>query len=90
MVHIQQFINKRNVKYQPYGPWGHFPKRRFGTKPCSVDSDSSTSDSDSNSDSHSSSSSNSNSNTDYDSGSSLTSCSPDPLASKPDYSPGEE
>ena len=24
MVHIQHFINKRNVKYKPYGPWGHF------------------------------------------------------------------
>ena len=77
MVHMQQFINKRNVKYEPYGPWGHFPKWMFGTKPCSVDSDSSTSDSDSdfdsNSDSHSSS--NPNSNTDFDSGLSLTSCS---------------
>ena len=92
VVHIQQFIKKRNVKYQPYGPWGHFPKRMFGTKPCSVDSDSSTSesdsDSDSNSDSHSSS--NSNSSTDSDSGLSLTSCSQDPLSSEPDYSPDEE
>ena len=26
VVPIQQFINKRNVKYRPYGPWGHFPK----------------------------------------------------------------
>ena len=26
VVHIQQFINKRNVKYKPYSPWGHFPK----------------------------------------------------------------
>ena len=70
VVHIQQFINKRNVKYQSYSPWGHFPKRMFGTKPCSVDTDSSTSDSDSssnsnsNSDSHSSSNSNSNTNSD--------------------------
>ena len=24
VVHIQRFINKRNVKYKPYGPWGHF------------------------------------------------------------------
>ena len=96
MVHIQQFMNKRNVKYQPYGTWGHFPKRMFGTKPCSVDSNSSTSDSNSNSnsnsnsDSHSSSNSNSNSNTDSDSGLRLTSCSPDPLSSEPDYSPDEE
>ena len=88
VVHIQQFINKRNVKCQPYGPWGHFPKRMFGTKPCSVDIDSSTSDPDSNSDSHSSC--NSNSNTDSDSRSSLTSCSPDPMSSEPDYSPDEE
>ena len=79
VVHIQQFINKRNVKYQPY-------KRMFGTKPCSVDSDTSTSHSDS--DSHSSS--NSNSSTYSDLGSSLTSCSPDPLLSEPNYSPDEE
>ena len=24
VVHIEQFINKSNVKYKPYGPWGHF------------------------------------------------------------------
>ena len=24
VVHIQQFINKRNIKYKPYGPWCHF------------------------------------------------------------------
>ena len=24
VVHIQQFINKRNVKYKLCGPWGHF------------------------------------------------------------------
>ena len=23
-IHIQQFINKRNVKYKPYGLWGQF------------------------------------------------------------------
>ena len=46
VVHIQQFINKRNFKYQPYGPWGHFPKWMYGT------SDSSISDSDSNSNSN--------------------------------------
>ena len=81
-------------RWTPYGPWGHFPKRMFGTKPCSVDSDSSASDSysdsDSNSNSDSHSSSNSNSNTVSDSGSGLTSCSPDPLSSEPDYSPDEE
>ena len=27
VVHIQQFINKRNMKYKPYGPWGHFLER---------------------------------------------------------------
>ena len=78
VVHIQQFINKRNAKYQPYGPWGHFPKWMFGTKPCSVDSDSSTSNSASDYDS------------DSNSRSSLTSCSPDPLLSKPDYTLDEE
>ena len=93
MAHIQQLINKHNVKYRPSGPRGHFPKRMFGTKPCSVESESSTSDSDSdsdcdsNSDSHSTS--NSNSNSDSNLRSSLTSCSPDPLSSEPDYSPNE-
>ena len=24
VVHTQHFINKHNVKYKPYGPWGHF------------------------------------------------------------------
>ena len=52
MVHVQQCTNKRNVKYHPYSPWGHFPKRIFGTKPCTIDGDSSTSDSDSDPDSH--------------------------------------
>ena len=78
VVHIQPFINKRNVKYKPYGPWGHFPKEMFGTKSCTVDDDSSTSDSDSDS------------TTDSDSGSSLTSCSPDSLSSVPNYSPDDE
>ena len=84
VVHIKQFINKRNVKYKPYGPWGHFPKEMFGTKSCTVDDDSSTSDSDPDSDS------NSDSSTDSDSGSSLTSCSPDSLSSGPNYSPDRE
>ena len=26
VVHIQQFVNKRNLRYQPFGPWKHFPK----------------------------------------------------------------
>ena len=82
VVHTQQFINKQNVKYKPYGPWGHFPKELFGTKSCTVDDNSSTSDSDSDSDSDST--------TDSDSGSSLTSCSPDSLSSGPNYSPDDE
>ena len=82
VVHIQQFINRRNVKYKLYGPWGQFPKEMFGMKYCTVDDDSSTSDSESNS--------NSNSTTDSDSGSSLTSCSPDSLSSEPNYSPDDE
>ena len=53
VVHIQQFINKRNVKYKPYGQWRHFSKEMFGTKACTVDDDSSTSDLDSDSDSDS-------------------------------------
>ena len=44
VVHIQQLINKRNSKYQSNGPWGHFLKQFFGTKPCFVDRDLSTSD----------------------------------------------
>ena len=48
----------------------------------------STCDSHSGSDSHSSSNPNTNSNSDL--GSSLTSCSTDPLLSKPNYSPGDE
>ena len=26
VVHIQHFINKSNVKYQPAGPWGNLPR----------------------------------------------------------------
>ena len=29
VVRIQQFINKRNVKYRPFGKWPHFPKRMW-------------------------------------------------------------
>ena len=48
VIHIQQFINKCNVKYQPYGSWRRFSKGIFGTKPCTVDTvDSSTTHSDS-------------------------------------------
>ena len=75
-----RFFNKRNIKYRPYGPWGHFPKEMFGTKPCTIDNDSSTSDCDSDF----------NSNSGSDSRLSLTSCSVDPLSSKPDYSPDDE
>ena len=86
MVHtglqVQQFINRRNVKYKPHGPWGHFPKEMFGMKSCTVDDDLFTSDSNSDSDSDST--------TDSDSGWSLTSCSPDSLSSEPNYSPNDE
>ena len=58
--------------------WGHFPKEMFGTKSCTVDDDSSTCDSDSDS------------TNDSDSRSGLTSCSPDSLSSKPNYSPDDE
>ena len=30
VVHIQQFLNVRNVRYEPYGPWDHFPSGIFG------------------------------------------------------------
>ena len=81
VVHMQQFMNKCNVKYEPYGPWGPLPKWMLGTEPCSVGSDSSTSDADSECDPNCpfSSSLNSNSNTDSDSELSLTSCSPGPF-----------
>ena len=61
VVHIQQFLNVRNVRYEPYGPWDHFPSGIFGQPKATRRRGS---DSDSNSDSDSDSSS---------SGSSLTS-----------------
>ena len=36
VVHIQQFINTRNVRDKLYGPWGHFLKEMFGMKSCTV------------------------------------------------------
>ena len=88
LVLIQRLVNKRNVKYKRYGPWGHFPKEMFGTKSCTVDDASSASDSDSDSDSNFDS--DSDSTADSDSGSSLASCSPDSLLSGPNYSPDDE
>ena len=76
VVHIQQFINKRKVRYQPFGPWERFPNRIFRTKPCTLDDDSSSS---SDSDSHS--------NTTL--GSSLTSCSADYVSSDINPSPDD-
>ena len=61
------------MRYQPFGPWGHFPNRIFRTKPCTLDDDSS-------------SSSESDSDSDTTSGSSLTSCSADYVSSDVDYS----
>ena len=29
VVHIQQFLNKRSLRYQPFGPWNHFPDEIF-------------------------------------------------------------
>ena len=49
-AHCQQFINKRNVRYQPYGPWTHFPKSVFKNGTVTEDTSSSSS-SDSSSDS---------------------------------------
>ena len=44
-MHIQQFLNVRNVRYEPYGPWDHFPSGIYGqlkaTRRCASDSDSS-------------------------------------------------
>lgn len=34
VVHIQQFINRRNVRYEPFGPWDHFPASIFGQDAC--------------------------------------------------------
>ena len=76
VVHIQQYINKRKVRYQPFGLWGQFPNRIFCTKPCTLDDDSS-------------SSSDSDSDSETPSGSSLTSCSADYVCSDVDYSPDD-
>ena len=49
VVHIQQFLNARNVRYEPHGPWEHFPDAIFGQPKATrrhTDSDSSSSDSD--------------------------------------------
>ena len=77
VVHVQQFMNKRSVKYQPQGPWGHFPKKIFRTKACTVDSDSSTC--------SPTSSSSLSSLTPKD-----TSCSSDAIESEVNYSPNDE
>ena len=53
VVHIQQFLNVRNVRYEPYGPWDHFPSGIYGQPPATRRRGS---DSDSDSDSDSSSS----------------------------------
>ena len=29
VVHIQQVVNKRSLRYQPFGPWNHFPDEIF-------------------------------------------------------------
>ena len=55
VVHIQQFLNVRNVRYEPYGPWDHFPSGIFG-QPKATRRRGSDSDSNSDSDSDSSSS----------------------------------
>ena len=41
VVHIQQFVNKRNLRYQPYGPWGHFPEEIFDQSEVEPDTSSS-------------------------------------------------
>ena len=49
VVHIQQFLNARNVRYEPHGLWEHFPDAIFGQPKATrrhTDSDSSSSDSD--------------------------------------------
>ena len=44
VVHIQQFLNARNVRYEPYGEWDHFPPDIFGqpkaTRPPALDPES--------------------------------------------------
>ena len=56
VVHIQQFLNVRNVRYEPYGPWDHFPSGIYG-QPSATRRRGSDSDSDSDSVSSSSGSS---------------------------------
>ena len=41
VVHIQQLVNKRNLRYQPYGPWGHFPEEIFDQSEVEPDTSSS-------------------------------------------------
>ena len=77
VVHVQQFMNKRSLRYQPHGPWGRFPKNIFRTKACTVDSDSSTCSSTSSSSLSSVTLRN-------------TSCSSDATESEIEYSPDDE
>ena len=30
VMHIQKFLNARNVRYEPYGLWDHFPNAIYG------------------------------------------------------------
>ena len=41
VVHIQQFLNQRNLHYQPFGPWKHFPKAMFDKPAVARETDSS-------------------------------------------------
>ena len=41
VVHIQQHVNKRNVRYQPFGPWKYFPKAMFDKPTVAPETDSS-------------------------------------------------
>ena len=51
VVHIQQFVNKRRLRYRPFGPWNHFQDEIFDQLEVEPNTDSSESSSSSSDDS---------------------------------------
>lgn len=45
VVHIQNFVNRRNIKYQPFGPWPHLHPDCFQQKEADEDVDDTTTES---------------------------------------------
>ena len=50
VVHIQQLVNKRSLRYQPFDPWNHFPDEIFDQSEVEPNTDSSESSSSSSDD----------------------------------------